>query len=210
MWAMMTKLRMWSCCNVVRLGMEPNTVLCLIAALLIGLLMACQMSSLAPTATPAPSMSLAASQPSVPAQGAGRVEVLNAADAALDRGDPSTASGLYERVLNTPTTGEAAATTSAISAYATFRDVVALLADAREEDARAQVDALQQTDASAPFARLANQLWDQYGMVGSLRGACAQVQPQIAAQAGATLATLQTAGVSVDPATLCPAPVVSS
>src|SRR5579862_2432959 len=106
MWAMMTKLRMWSCCNVVRLGMEPNTVLCLIAVLLVGLLLGCQTSSLAPTAAPAPSTSLAAAQPSAPAQGAGRVDVLNAADAALDSGDPSTASGLYERVLNTPTSGE--------------------------------------------------------------------------------------------------------
>ena len=47
-------------------------------------------------------------------------------------------------------------------------------------------------------------------MVGSLRGACAQVQPQIEAQAGATLNTLQSAGVSIDPTTLCRAPATSS
>src|SRR5262249_48957793 len=100
MWAMMTKLRMWSCCNVVRLGMEPSPVFCLVAVLLRSLLAGCQTSSLAPTAAPAPSMSIAAGQQAVPAQGAGRIDVLNAADAALDGGDSTTASGLYERVLN--------------------------------------------------------------------------------------------------------------
>jgi hypothetical protein len=180
--------------------MEPNTVLCLIAVLLGALLVGCQTSSLAPN----PSASVEADPP--PAQGAGRVEVLNAADAALDGGDAATASGLYERVLNTPTTGESGATTSAINEYARFRDMVALLADGREDDAKEQRDALQQADASAPLARLGAQLWDQYGMAGSLRGACAQMQPQIASQAGATLATLQGAGVSVDPSTLCSAP----
>ncbi len=185
-------------------------MLCLIAALSMSLLAACQTASIAPSVSPAPSASVTAGQPSAPAQGAGRLEVLNAADAALDGGNAGAASGLYERVLNTPTTGEALATTSAINAYATFRDIVALLAVGREDDAKAQVDALQQADASAPFARLANQLWDQYGMVGSLRGACAQVQPQIEAQAGATLNTLQSAGVSVDPSTLCRAPDASN
>jgi len=136
----------------------------------------------------------------------GRVEVLNSADAAVALGDYATASGLYERVLNTPTTGEAAPTTSAINQYARFRDLVTLLADGREDEAKAQVDALQQADASAPFARLGNQLWDQYGMAGSLRGACAQVQPQIAAQAGQTLATLQALGIKADPGTLCGVP----
>ena len=46
-------------------------------------------------------------------------------------------------------------------------------------------------------------LYDQYGMVGALRGACAQIQPQIATQAAPTFATLQGLGVTVDPATLC-------
>jgi hypothetical protein len=134
------------------------------------------------------------------------VEVLNAADAALDGGDPTTASGLYERVLNTPTTGEAGDTTSIINAYAHFRDVVALLANGREDDAKAQLAALQQADGSAPLSRLASQLWDQYGMVGSLRVACTQLQPQIDSQAGPTLTTLQSLGVSVDPGALCSVP----
>jgi hypothetical protein len=166
--------------------------------LLLALLIGCQTpTAAAPTATP---------DPPAPAQGAGRVDVLNAADAALDSGDPSTASGLYERVLNTPTSGETAETTSAINAYARFRDMVALLANGNEDDARADLDALQQADASAPLARLGSQLWDQYGMVGSVRGACAQLQPQIASQVGPTLSTLQGAGVRVDPKTLCSPP----
>jgi hypothetical protein len=132
--------------------------------------------------------------------------VLNAANAAFVQGDAPGASGLYERVLNTPPTGESAAQTSDINAFAHFRDMVALLADGRDDDANAQLDALQQADASAPLARLGSQLWDQYGMVGSLRGACAQLQPQIAAQAGPTLTALQDLGVSVDPQTLCSVP----
>jgi len=134
------------------------------------------------------------------------VDVLNAAEAAFAGGDLTTASGLYERVLNTPTTGESAPATTAITDYAHFRAMVTLLAEGHEDDAKAQLDALQQANATAPFARLASQLWDQYGMVGSLRGACAQVQPQIASQAGATLTALQGLGVRVDARTVCSAP----
>ena len=47
--------------------------------------------------------------------------------------------------------------------------------------------------AASP-ARLGDQLYNQYGMVGQLRGACAQLQPQVASQAGPTLAALQTLG----------------
>jgi hypothetical protein len=178
--------------------------------LLLALLVGCQTPTAsaptgAPEAPPSPSAQIAADPPA-PAQGAGRVDVLNAADTALDSGDPSTASGLYVRVLNTPAAGETAGTTSAINAYARFRDMVALLANGDEADARAELDALQQADASAPLARLGSQLWDQYGMVGSVRGACAQLQPQIASQVGPTLSALQDAGVSVDPNTLCSPP----
>jgi hypothetical protein len=162
---------------------------------------ACQAATLpAPTTLPPPRATTV-----LPATGSGRVEVLNAADAAFGRGDVAAASGLYERVLNTPSTGESATTTAAINDYTHFRDMIALLADSREDDARAQLDALQQSDSQAPFTRLGNQLWDQYGMVGSLRAACAQVQPQIAAQAGATLAALQAAGVEADPRAICSA-----
>jgi hypothetical protein len=138
--------------------------------------------------------------------GSSRIDVLNAADSAFARGDLTNASGLYERVLNTPPTGEQTAQTAAINGLAHFRAIVALLATGSEGDAHAQLDALQNTDANAPFARLAMQLWDQYGMVGSVRGACAQVQPQVASQAGPTLQMLQAMGVSVDAQALCSVP----
>ena len=37
---------------------------------------------------------------------------------------------------------------------------------------------LQKRDPSAPLARLGSQLYDQYGMTGQLRGACAQLLPR--------------------------------
>jgi hypothetical protein len=156
-------------------------------------------------ASPSPTAAPAAA-PIAPAVGTSRVDVLNAANAAFAKGDLSTASGLYERVLNTPPSGEPATTTAAINDFAHFRDMVTLLAAGREDDARAQLDALQKSDANAALARLANQLWDQYGMVGQLRGACVQLQPEIASQAGATLAALAGLGINVDAQTLCAPP----
>jgi hypothetical protein len=155
----------------------------------------------APTAVPTPSPA-----PIAPPVGSSRVDILNAANSAFARGDTTAASELYDRVLNTPPTGEPADTRAVIDAFAHFRAMVTLLAAGREDDAHAQLEALQQADASAPLARLANQLWDQYGMVGQLRGACAQLQPQIASQAGPTLAALQALGVSVDAQSLCSVP----
>jgi hypothetical protein len=157
-------------------------------------LVACQPATVAPTA-PVPT--------SPPPVTSSRVDVLNQANAAFASGDYLAASGLYERVLNTPPTGEPAQTTAAINEFARFRDVVAQLQQGNEDQAKAQVDALQQQDASAPLARLASQLWDQYGMIGDVKGACAQIQPQITSQAGPALSTLQSLGVNVDPTTLC-------
>ena len=116
------------------------------------------------------------------------------------------ASGLYERVLNTPPTGESDAARGAIDDLADFRAMLALLADGREDDGRAHLEALQKRGPNTPLARLGNQLWDQYGMTGQVRGACAQLQPQIATQAGQELATLQGLGVTVEAQTLCSVP----
>jgi hypothetical protein len=133
-----------------------------------------------------------------------RIETLNAANAAFRSADLKSAAGLYDRVINTPPpSGEPAALTAAINDFAHFRLMVTLLADGREDEAHTHLDALQTRDANAPFARLGTQLWDQYGMTGQLRGACAQLQPQIASQAGPVMTTLQGSGVSVDPQTLC-------
>jgi hypothetical protein len=192
--------------------------LCLLSGVVLTLV-ACQAPTTAIEATSTPNRGLnltatvAAVRPSEPTAattpppiGSSRVDTLNAANNAFTKGDLTAASGLYERVLNTPPTGEPATTTAAINDFAYFRDIVTLLADGREDDAHTQLMALQQADANAPMTRLGSQLWDQYGMVGQLRGACAQLQPQVATQAGATLGELQTLGVSVDPATLCVVP----
>jgi hypothetical protein len=111
-------------------------------------------------------------------------------------------------VANTPPgSAESASASAAIDQLAWFRGMVTLLADGREDAARVDLDALRQRDPSAPLARLGDQLYNQYGMIGQLRGACAQLQPQVATQAGPTLATLQALGVTnVDATTLCSVP----
>jgi hypothetical protein len=142
-----------------------------------------------------------------PPASATRIEVLNAAEAAFQRGEAANAAALYERVTNTPPApGEEPAASAAIIDYAHFRAAVALLAAGREADARAQLDELQSRDANAPLARLGNQLWDQYGMTAQLRAACAQLQPQLATQAAQVFATLVALGVNVDPTRVCSLP----
>jgi hypothetical protein len=172
------------------------------------------------TAPPPPAAVLPATKPAVPtptpgasaratapAATASRVETVNAANAAFQSGNLKTAAGLYDRVVNSPPGPAEGTATAAIDDFAHFRAIVSLLADGREDQARTHLDALQKRDpASSPLARLGNQLWDQYGMIGHLRGACAQLQPQIISQAGPVLATLQGVGVVVEEPTLCSAP----
>jgi hypothetical protein len=110
-------------------------------------------------------------------------------------------------VVNTPPApAETTSASAAINDFARFRGMVTLLADGREDEARTDLDELQKRDPSAPLARLGTQLYDQYGMTGQLRGACAQLQPQVTSQAGPTLATLQGLGVTVDAPSLCSVP----
>src|SRR5437868_3968668 len=123
---------MMLCCST-SLGKEPNTVSRWRMVFVLVLVVGCQGP---PTVT------------------AGRIDVLNQADSAFTRADFSTASGLYERVLNTPPTGESGQTTSSINGFARFRDAVSLLQLGRQDDAKAQVDALQRDDATGPMARL--------------------------------------------------------
>ena len=151
-----------------------------------------------PLATPPPPPTSPVTAP--PPATASRVETLNAAGTAFSAGDYTTAAGLYERAANTPpATGEP----SVLTDFADFRAMVALLADGREDDAHDHLDELTTRDPTSVFGRLGTQLWDQYGMVGGLRGACAQLQPQVASQAGGALTTLQGLGVNVDPAHVC-------
>lgn len=190
------------------LGREPNTVpgssKRLVGLFVLAFTAACQAPAPAtptPASTAAPTAQPTAAPP--PAVTSTRIETLNAANTAFSSGDVSTATGLYERVINTPPTGEQPELANAITQFAYFRAMVSLLANGQEDQAKTHLDALQKADPNAPLARLGGQLWDQYGMVGALRGACAQIQPQVASQAGPTLVALQAAGVSVDPATLC-------
>jgi len=194
-------------------GREPNTVLVsamlLRRVLLLGAfaaLVACQ-APVPPTPTPALVVATAVPVATAPQVGISRIEVLNSANTAFRSGDFSAAAGLYDRVVNTPPgPGEAAAASSAITDFARFRGMITLLADGREDEARARLAELQQRDPNAALARLGSQLYDQYGMTGQLRGACAQLQPQVASQAGPTLATLQGLGVTIDASTLCSVP----
>jgi len=209
------------------LGREPNTVLvsgmtvrhwAWAGALLI--VAACQAPvPPTPTVTPiaAPTVApTAAAKPTAvakpttvppPSASNTRVETLNAANAAFRSGDLKAAAGLYDRVVNTPPgQTEAASATAAINDFARFRALVTLLADGREDEARTNLDELQKRDPSSPLARLGTQVYDQYGMTGQLRGACAQLQPQVTSQAGPTLATLQGLGVAIDAPSLCSVP----
>src|SRR5438132_977572 len=124
MCAMMTKLRM--CCCSTR-PVERLTRGLIVSWFV--LVAACQAPTPLPT-TVAPT--------AAPPLGTARTDVLNSANAAFDKGDLTNAASLYERVLNTPTTGESATTTAAINQFAHFRDMVTLLAAGNEDGARAQ------------------------------------------------------------------------
>ena len=193
MCAMMTKLRMcaWSTSRSVES-----------LAFKLGLL-ALVVSGCSAPAPPTPTSIPTLAPTAPPAVTAGRVETLNAAGAAYASGDLKTAASLYERVVNTP---PASGDSPLLTDFADFRAAVALLANGDEDQAHAHVEALTKRDANGLFARLANQLWDQYGMVGQLRGACAQLQPQVASQAGSVLSMLQNIGVMTDAASLCSVP----
>ena len=160
-----------------------------------------------PVAAAAPSPSAGPTTAPVPVT-ASRIETLTAANAAFTRGDNAAAADLYDRVVNTPRTpAESAEVATTMEDFARFRSLVSLLAVRREGDARDRLNELQDRDPNAPFARLAAQLWDQYSMTGQLRAACAQLQPQIATQAGPALAALQAAGVGgIDASSLCASP----
>jgi hypothetical protein len=133
-----------------------------------------------------------------------RIDVLLAANDALARGNAPQAASLYERVANTPAAADETATGAMmVSDFAHFRAMVALLAAGQEDDAREQLDMMTERDATAPLTRLGSQVWDQYGMTGSVRSACAQAKPQFASEAGPVVTALQGLGVDLDANNLC-------
>lgn len=161
-----------------------------------------------PPLAPTPTQRPVGTSTTEPVQvGAPRTEVLQAANGAFDRRDFTAAAELYDRVVSTPgRQGETATLSQAIDGLAYFRSIVALLVLGREDDARAQYDELIRRDASAPFARLATQFWNQYGMTADVAAACAQTTPQVQTQASSPLATLAAEGIAIPPARLCIVP----
>src|SRR3981081_2665693 len=96
-------------------------------AALVVLAVACQAPApVAPTAAPPSPTATGALPPPTPtaispAVNNSRIETLNAANSAFRSGDLKTAAGLYDRVINTPPSGEAAVLTAAINDFAHFR-----------------------------------------------------------------------------------------
>ena len=123
-------------------------------------------STLAPTVSPAP---LSPASTGSPPAGAEPGALLAAADAALNRRDFSTALKLYRQLA------EGSASGTDLPAFARFRIIVADALVGQEDDARATIEAMRQTDAGTPFLGLALAFWDTYGMTADPKLACAQV-----------------------------------
>jgi len=138
-----------------------------------------------------------------------RVRLLIDANRAYAHQKVETAIDLYEQAINTPASEEESALISAaIDGVAGFREIVGLTATGHEEEARRRLTFLAERDPDAPLVRLAAQFWDQYGMTGSVRAACAQLAPQVESQAGAVLTTLRSLGVDLRHDELCVLPQV--
>ena len=135
-----------------------------------------------------------------------RLASLLQANAAYTRGDLSTAIDLYDQVANTLSSDqESQPESTAITGLARFRATVALTSLGDDEQAHNELQALLESDASAPVARLAAQFWDQYGMTGELASACAQLRAQLGI-ADPTFVLLGQVGVTTQAATLCVPP----
>lgn len=136
-----------------------------------------------------------------------RLQLLRAANVAYAQHDLQTAIDLYEQAATTPPSSEESTTTSAaIDGLARFRELVGLTAIGDEEQARRQVALLAADQRDEPFARLAAQFWDQYGMTSSARAACAQLAPQVETQARPALETLGSLSVQLRHDEVCVVP----
>ena len=166
-------------------------------------------ASVTPTAATGAASAIATSAAvTTPVQvGTGRAQVLATANDGFGRGNLSSSLELYERVINTPPdVSESPALSAAIAEFAEFRAMLALVLLGREQDAHEHLRALQERNVASPLARLGSHFWDQYSMSADARAACADVTPQVATQAGPTLATLREAGVSIEPDAVCSVP----
>jgi endoglucanase len=136
-----------------------------------------------------------------------RARLLGDANAAYARRQMHTAINLYQQVADAPPSeDESRSISEAVGDVGRLRAIIGLTAIGEEEQARHQLTLLVERDPAATLARLATQFWDQYGMTGSARAACAQLAPQVESQAGALLNTLASVGVQIRHDELCVIP----
>jgi aryl-phospho-beta-D-glucosidase BglC (GH1 family) len=136
-----------------------------------------------------------------------RLEPLLDADSAYARGDLPAAIDLYDDVANAaPSDQESQPESASIEGLARFRALVGLTSLAEDERAHAELQALVDSDASAPLARLAAQFWDQYSMTGSARAACAELGTSVDSQARPVLDLLTSMGIRMQHEELCVVP----
>jgi hypothetical protein len=133
-----------------------------------------------------------------------RLQPLVNADASYARDDLPTAINLYEEVADAAPSGqESPDVAGAITGVARFRALVALTSLGDDKDAHDVLQALVDSDSDAPLARLASQFWDQYGMTGSARAACAQMTGAIDSVGHSVLDTLSSLGIKIGHDELC-------
>jgi hypothetical protein len=133
-----------------------------------------------------------------------RLRWLFQANTAYRLGDLPTAIELYDEVANTSSSDQESRPESmAISGLARFRAIVALTSLGDDEQAHNEVQALLESDANAPIARLAAEFWDQYGNTGSARTACAALGPSVDSQARSILEALASLGINIQHDEVC-------
>lgn len=125
------------------------------------------------------------------------------ANRAFARRDWSTALRLYrqaaedDRSAATPLPLQAAVGRD-LRAYARFRIIVLDTLVGQEDDARATLEQMRQTDANTPFLGLALAFWDAYSMTADPRAACNRVTQLVRADPEPVLRPLKTLGEKPD------------
>lgn len=154
-----------------------------------------------PAVAPAPSASAAVQT------GANDVATLRSADAAYARGDAGAAADLYAQAANAgDSPAESPSLAAAVSGYARFRAILALIASGEEQGAAGAVQQVRADDPTDPFTPLVSELWEQYSTTADLAGACAAIAPTIPSQVGPALGELQNTDAAIGTASLCTLP----